>query len=718
MSFLILVLILSGLGIIFDLAVFEWLFCVILGTPILAHVAGVAGFPLNKLTYLACLIFLAVVIILISRKTSLNRPTPKYFWMESSPILVFCGTFLFTHSLCLLWPDFVDIGERLRDYALLASNINSPLEAREPWMVGANLNYYLYWYRFGHFISKLLPLEVWNTYHFMSAFSISFFVAGCYRLMNRYLGISIPASLCLSLVIGFGSNVAGIIDFLKSSDSWWGPSRVIKGAINEFPAWSFVLGDIHPHYLNLGLAPFFLSCFLISLKGLTEPAKIVPNTHNNQAIFSAQSTFQRHWLQLSVLTLVFFAFCLTTTLWMYNSNAWEVPIWAGTLGGLVILYFFWLFLNRKERTLFPLEFPSGHLITAFFLLCIFSFSLYHSSRNIVPAKYPWTFVHAPVLQTTRDEILLHWGLPLTLIALGLIFCWQKWAWRTISAFIIFISLTFSKAWVFLAAILLLSGIRAIADIRKPKASQGPAPFDLFLAYALGISALVFILVPEFVYLDDPYGGDSERMNTIFKVCSATWFMLHIYAFYLAKGFAPKIAEWTKQVIPLPIILSALAILIYGFFIHTTTLRKNEPFTVQPFREGLSTADRRFPGAAEIIKSLVKAPRGTILEAQGNPYSWTSFISTLSGQESFLGWANHVELLTQQYDEVRRRAQITESIYSGQDCKTTENLLKRENIRYVVVGQLERMKYPKLSDENFTCLTPFAQANGYRVFETP
>jgi uncharacterized membrane protein len=81
-------------------------------------------------------------------------------------------------------------------------------------------------------------------------------------------------------------------------------------------------------------------------------------------------------------------------------------------------------------------------------------------------------------------------------------------------------------------------------------------------------------------------------------------------------------------------------------------------TPQRWSEGLTSPDRDNPGVATIIRVLRDKPKGRVLEGQGNPYSYTSLVSTLSGQPSYLGWINHVGLLTKNHTETGRRAEVT------------------------------------------------------------
>jgi uncharacterized membrane protein len=105
----------------------------------------------------------------------------------------------------------------------------------------------------------------------------------------------------------------------------------------------------------------------------------------------------------------------------------------------------------------------------------------------------------------------------------------------------------------------------------------------------------------------------------------------------------------------------------------------------------------------------------VLETQGNAYSYTSFVSTLAAQPSYLGWANHVNLLTKNYAEVSRRERITQEIYRESDCHRRRELVQREGIRYVIVGDLEQKEHPGIKALDFSCFTQVAGQDRYLVF---
>ena len=64
------------------------------------------------------------------------------------------------------------------------------------------------------------------------------------------------AGLVAAALVAILGNLAGVRTWLRADDpprdyAWFDPSRVIPDTINEFPSFSFVLGDLHAHVLAL-----------------------------------------------------------------------------------------------------------------------------------------------------------------------------------------------------------------------------------------------------------------------------------------------------------------------------------------------------------------------------------------------------------------------------------------------------------------------------------
>lgn len=565
----------------------------------------------------------------------------------------------FIYRACLLWPDFIAMGERLRDYAILSSIMQSPFSPKEPWMDGSPLNYYIFWYRYGAVLGSLFSLPVWTMYHLLQAVTLSIYFLSITLIFFRIVNFTLVGSIFSGIIITFGSNIQGIIHAFTKNESWWGPSRVIEGAINEFPAWSFLLGDLHPHYLNLPSMPLFL---LISFY---------------------------LWSKNKIVAFIF-SFLLVPV-FMYGANAWEVPIWIILNGSILLM------LVSQTGFLKIIKFDQNTSI----ILFIFAFILlaaYLQGAHIKPLGDPFEFVRDPIKRTKTIEAFLHWGIPLGVYGIWA-FLSQQTVFLRISIFgLIVFSLFLQEIAPFLVLILAFILLENIT-------SKGLK--ERFLK-GIELASIFLILLGEIIFMNDAYGGDHERMNTIFKIYSSIWAVVHISAFYRFVNL--PIPNWLIKTLAM---LSGGALL--SFTIFTSTLRYQRETLIYPRSQGLSSIEREFPGGGKAVQALEKLPRGIVLEAQGNPYSYTSFVCTLSGNSCYLGWANHIGLLLKAYDEVRRREEFTKEIYSGVlSCEIVKQKLKNENIAYLVYGTLEKRAYP--GGKDFNCLDMIISEGDYRVFK--
>jgi len=687
MIVVILPLVLAAFFLAMRVAVFEAVFFTILVTPILAFLVGQLTGDLTSVVFYGTMLLVAICTAKLSLKSDTNSWSSR---QQLYPILIFCAAYTFFFSLNQLWPDFMPMGERLRDYALVSAVMQYPLEAREPWMSGAALNYYLYWYRFGQMLGALFGLDPWEVYHRLQAFVCGLYVTCGFVILWRWLAWRASYAFVGAVIIALGSNVAGVRDFLSGDTNWWGPSRVVKGAINEFPAWSFLLGDVHPHFLNLPLMPFMV------LVGL--------------AVWSASRSAPERLVLAVCGGLIGFQ-------WISYSNAWEIPAYLTVLGVLLVLGALRTQREDVRKAWIALKPLRSYITinnTAIVALTVcMSLSLYLSTRNIDAGGLSSRWVTSTIGRTPVSELLLHWGIPLTLILVTLIGMLPTWRSRSAAIGLVTLALVTGASWVLLAVIALLTIDRLYRELLDE-----PCSADLVINLSLLVGG-VLIISPEIFFFDDAYGSDIERMNTIFKFYSAAWFFLHIAAFglmwqWLSSAFADQDFAAIPQIVPA---LAVCAILIFstGFFWQTAKVRRSPPCTILPCDRGLSMLDSEKPGAAFSISHLSQMAPGTVLEAQGAPYSLTSHVSTLSGKESYLGWSNHITLLTRKYDEAKRREEVTKKIYSSTDCELIRATLHSERITYLVFGPLERQAYPTANETNFKCLQQVVQQGGYWVF---
>ncbi len=622
-------------------------------------------------------------------------------WLSSIALV---AAYIFLYRVALLWPDFISIGERLRDYAILAATYRDPLAPPEPWMSGTVLNYYVYWYRFGQFIGSLFGEPVWAIYHQMAALSLAAYFACCFRILLLHFKFSALASVTGALVIALGSNWSGITHALTRDGNWWGPSRVINGAINEFPAWSFLLGDLHPHYLNLCALPLLASIVLLSLRsGWTG------------------------WRALNAISV----WAILAPCWLYAANAWELPVWALLTfwGAVALALMAWKEMPAGSQetkvsalrehfasALSPRTVALG--VSAIALAGVLIWSTLHLRS---PDNFELEFVQKPLLRTPVASMFQHWGIPLVFIALGLVvrIMSNDFILGIVGAAILVLGAFFGEdALLPLVFLLLVALIYFVVFLRQENPERTWSPGTKALAAALPLAFVSAILFPEIAFVNDAYGDDIERMNTIFKFYSAAWWFGWMAMFVVGReAFAHVPARFRKgasQLMPAPLVVTCVLVLMLGFFYRTIPMRKTERFSVGPFTQGLSTVDQRFPGAADTIKKLSTQEGAVILEAQGNAYDYTTFVATLSGQQSFLGWGNHVGLLTNKYDEVRRREEFTNSWYREEDCGKRKTMLLTENISHVVIGSLEKQKFGESASNNLNCLTEFARSAEYLV----
>ncbi|MEY2845546.1 MAG: hypothetical protein RL076_1092 [Chloroflexota bacterium] len=172
-------------------------------------------------------------------------------------------------------------GEKPFEFGLLNAVLRSPvMPPYSPFFSGGTINYYYYGY-----VLLSLPIRLTGVlpeigYNLVLASLYALVVTGVAAVLwqiaqRRWvaligaLAMGVWGNPAVSLQIGWSRGVQPVLDALRTDglagigapigDWFIGSSRVIPNTINEYPAWSFLFGDLHAHVIALPLAIFMLA---------------------------------------------------------------------------------------------------------------------------------------------------------------------------------------------------------------------------------------------------------------------------------------------------------------------------------------------------------------------------------------------------------------------------------------------------------------------------
>jgi uncharacterized membrane protein len=238
----------------------------------------------------------------------------------------------------------------------------------------------------------------------------------------------------------------------------------------------------------------------------------------------------------------------------------------------------------------------------------------------------------------------------------------------------------------------------------------PQSFTLLLI----LFGVLLVLFTDFFFLRDQFGW---RMNTVFKFYFQAWLLWGIAAAFGTgvllrelRGFASIIFR-----IGLVIVLTAaLAYPILGLLTKTSGFRPPTGFTL----DGTAYLERSSPDDMAAIAWLRQAPPGVVVEAVGGSYSDYGRVATLSGQPNVLGWPGHESQWRGGSQEMGSRQDDIERIYRSSRWEEIKPLLDRYQVRYIIVGPLERSTYRVIEDKFRDFLEPVFSQGQVTVYEVP
>jgi len=159
--------------------------------------------------------------------------------------LIFAISFLFFSFLRALSPEILFTGgEKFMEFALLKGLLvskNLPLE--DVWFGGSEMNYYYLGYLMFASLVKLTGTPPEIAFNLASATIPAITIPMAYEFGKEFSRRK-SGALTLLYLLSFAGT-------FKISWNYWDFSRVIPNTINEFPAFSFIHADLHPHMISI-----------------------------------------------------------------------------------------------------------------------------------------------------------------------------------------------------------------------------------------------------------------------------------------------------------------------------------------------------------------------------------------------------------------------------------------------------------------------------------
>lgn len=216
------------------------------------------------------------------------------------------------------------------------------------------------------------------------------------------------------------------------------------------------------------------------------------------------------------------------------------------------------------------------------------------------------------------------------------------------------------------------------------------------AAGLAASVLLILALPEIVYLKDIYGEDHMRTNTMFKL-SFQGQLLGVMVAGIAAGlFMQQRSRKHAPLFALAAFAFLVAPLVYpSFWLWDRLGKPAHEYTLA----GFGFMDREAPGEDKLLPLLRALPLAAgelILEADADSYSYGGRMSALTGRPTALGWRNHEWLWRGDWGAVEQQKKLVSNVYNAATELDLCRAIKRLNVRYVVVGPLERKQYPELA----------------------
>lgn len=681
--------------------------------------------------------------------------------------------------------------EKFMDYGFMMSMIRNPeLPANDMWLSGYSINYYYFGQYIYAFLTKLSFITPSVAYNICMCCSIALPFAMCYSIGQmlidsareqglecpRYVGI-IGGVLTAFAAMIFGNSHSfyydensignGLLDIFTSmgcdvgrTDHFFYPdstryighnpdSSAIAGIANggdytieEFPFYSYLIGDLHAHVcsiinvlLIIALAISLISrIYKLADRGDINDIAGQTLSFKEKIIATLKSILQPELIAIAVLLGI----CQMT-------NYWDFLIYF--IFGSMVLLVYNTYASKKFYTVAGIAFFAimtgailgsyllfayRPLLHAFFQILVFAVSVYLSANY--PSALTRTSSGMSFFFTAATIICLPFNMNFDMISNKLGACvnhsplYQLFIlWGTH----VIICVTFMVFVIIFKKSVELKGKKAASVTYNNPISKfflQRNPMDV-LACGSIVVGILLLIAPEIFYVRDIYTGGYLRSNTMFKFTYAAFIMLSIcmiYAVLRLMFMENKSGHFSTVTFIISIVFCFMLLVPAHYTILSlkqrcgTLSRDNYKYLdgtrylidySSPYNNNVRQGNLvDYYNCIEWLNENIEGDP-VILEAYGLSYTDYDIVSAYTGLPTVCGWQTHewlwryhgivdpeTDLLVSDPEHdvwdlyLNPRHADIDTMYTSNDTEEVFDLLSKYHVQYVIVGDLERSKY--------------------------
>jgi YYY domain-containing protein len=658
---------------------------------------------------------------------------------------LFAAAFFTAAWLRAFVPDLAGT-EKPDEFAFLNAVLRTDqFPAYDPWLASFSLSYYYFGFVIAGALIKITGVPAAVGFNVALALTAALTVTAAFGVVYNLVASvgSVRRAIAFGLVgvvlVAILGNMVGVLELMsvhgvgpsalyewadiqgltagKSSTAWyptehfwWWRSTRVPGTfdVKEFPFFSFLLGDLHPHVMVM---PFSLLAVGMGFN-----------------LLRIKETLDWRWPLRNPLPFLLVMLILGSLSFL---NAWSYP---PTLALLALLVFA---RNRSAR-----EGDLGRAIldTGSFVVplavgsVILYLPFYWSSSGALWKLAPVEAIARPGLPvdsmvTQPKHLFLTLG-NLLWLGTGLLIAPLSWRWLSrlgMKAFwALLVAVLPVAAWAVLViydlglsgfmdelelrganlltlALLMALVVAAALAFVRALGREGEGRDGLLLAVAaVGVSVLLLLGVELFFQLDHFNG---PRYNTVFKVLHHSWLFLAVggaFALYYVSSRL-EVRRLGRDIRSLFARVGGLtwagvaALLILAGLVYpvTATLARTNGFDNPQTLDGLAFARRSDPSEYEAVRWLNQNVEGSpvILEAVRAPYDEAGGnISVRTGLPTVLQWYLHEKGYRGSDKPMEGREADVAQAYTTTSVDEARAILDKYDVEYVYVGPLERERY--------------------------